>query len=156
MFKSKPKPEVIQTKKLLQKSDKKSRSKTATLPVKEDFLLQMKHLKLEDESNIQTLIKNIRSIKKDSRKMEMSSPLASKKGDLDKIEIEEEGKIMGNDEVYDFLYGAPYEKQLYHDEVLNILSIYLFMPYFPARSQESVGENGNQRKPSSENGGLDD
>ena len=96
MFKSKPKPEAIQTKKVLQKSDKKSRSKTASLPMKEDFLLQMKHLKLDDESNIQTLIKNIKSIKKDSRKMEMSSPLASKKGDLDKIEIEEEGKMIGS------------------------------------------------------------
>ena len=77
----------------------------------------MKHLKLDDESNIQTLIKNIQSMKKDSRKMDLSSPLTSKKGDNDRIEVEEDEKIMGNDEIYDMVYGVGYEKQLYHDEV---------------------------------------
>lgn len=116
MFKAKVKPEAIQTKKL-QKSDKRSRAKTAGLPLKEDILLQMKHLKIDDESNIQTLIKNIQSMKKESRKMDLSSPLTSKRGDNDRIEVEEDDKIMGNDEIYDMMYGVGYEKQLYHDEV---------------------------------------
>jgi hypothetical protein len=118
MFKAKIKPEAIQTKKL-QKSDKRSRAKTAGLPMKEDLLFQMKHLKIDDESNIQTLIKNIQSMKKESRKMDMSSPLTGKCGDMDKIEIEEDEKIIGNDEIYDMMYGSNYEKQLYHDEVMN-------------------------------------
>ena len=119
MFKSKVKPEPLQTKKL-QKSDKHSRAKTAGLPMKEDLLLQMKHLKLEDESSIQTLIKNIQSMKKDSKRMEISSPVTVRRGDLDKIEIEEDEKQRGNDEIYDMLYGLNYEKQLYHDEVIYI------------------------------------
>lgn len=128
MFKAKVKPEAIQTKKL-QKSDKRSRAKTAGLPLKEDILLQMKHLKIDDESNIQTLIKNIQSMKKDSRKMDLSSPLTSKRGDNDRIEVEEDEKIIGNDEIYDMVYGVGYEKQLYHDEVntLRCLSIYFFL-----------------------------
>ena len=121
MFKSKLKPQVIQTKKL-QKSDNGSRAKTAGLPLKEDLLLQMKHLKLDDDS-IQTLIKNIQSMKKESKKMEMSSPITFRKGDLDKIEIEEDEKFVGNDEMYDMLYGIQYEKTMFHEEVAYFFKI---------------------------------
>lgn len=139
MFKSKPKPEVIQIKKAQQqKSDNRSRAKTACLPVKEDLLLQMKHLKIEDDNNIQTLMKNIKTMKKE-RKTEMYSPLALKKGDFDKIEIEDEEKFLGNDETYDMIYGNNYEKQIYYNEVF--LSKFQILHPIQARIEERPGQN---------------
>lgn len=117
MFKAKVKLDPLETKQLQQKSDKRSRAKTAGLPLKEDLILQMKRLKLQDESNIQTLIKNIQSMRKEPHKLDSTSPVTTLRGDLDKIEIEEDEKLLANDDIYDHLYGSLYEKQLYLEEV---------------------------------------
>ena len=115
MFKSKPKMAVKPEQP--KNSEKKPRSKTYTHS-KEDLTLQMKNMKISEEPNLENLMRNIPSIKKKS-KYEITSPKTAKLCSLDRIEMEEEipNKILGNDDIYDLLYGNSYEKQLYDSEV---------------------------------------
>ena len=120
MFKSKP------LNKAPQQPQPQNHSKAKIFSQREDLTLQLKHLKLSEEPNFESLMKNIPSIKK-RNKFEVASPLTAKLGELENVEMEMENieKLLNNDEIYDILYGQTYEKQLYANEV----NIYLHILY---------------------------
>lgn len=112
MFKSKP------LNKAPQQLQPQNISKAKIFSQREDLTLQLKHLKLSEEPNFESLMKNIPSIKK-RNKFEVASPLTAKLGEVENVEMEMENieKLLNNDEIYDILYGQTYEKQLYTNEV---------------------------------------
>lgn len=112
MFKSKP------LNKVSQQPQPQNHSKAKIFSQREDLTLQLRHLKLNEEPNFESLMKNIPSIKK-RNKFEVASPLTAKLGEVENVEMEMENteKLMNNDEIYDILYGQTYEKQLYANEV---------------------------------------